>query len=69
MLGSLVSFAQDDCTTPLIATTGTNTAPAITGTYEAACYNLTADNLGGPIYGLWYTYTPVSSGEVTVSSN
>ena len=69
MLGSLVSFAQADCTTPLVATTGTNTAPAITGVFEGACYNLTADNAAGPIYGIWYTYTPVSDGEVTINSN
>ncbi|WP_293890325.1 T9SS type A sorting domain-containing protein [Flavobacterium sp.] len=69
MLGSLSLFAQDDCATPLVATTGTNTAPAITGTYEGGCYDLTADNAGGPINGLWYTFTPVSDGEITISSN
>lgn len=69
-LGSMVSFAQDDCTTPLVATVGTNTAPAISGVYEGACYALTNDNTGtGPINGLWYTYTPASAGELTISSN
>ena len=69
MLVSLSLFAQDDCTTPLPALEGTNTAPAVTGVFEAACFNLTADNAGGPIYGLWYSYTPVSDGEITINSN
>ena len=69
LLGSLSLFAQADCATPLVATTGTNTAPAVTGTYEAGCFNLTADNAGGPIYGLWYAYTPATDGEVTIDSN
>ena len=70
MLGSLVSFAQADCATPVVITTnGTTTAPAVTGVYEAACFNITADNAGGPIYGIWYSYTPVSDGEVTIDSN
>ena len=69
MLGSLCLFAQDNCTTPLFALEGTNTAPAITGTFEAACFNITADNAGGPIYGLWYSYTPVSDGEITINAN
>ena len=65
----MVSFAQDDCTTPLVATDGTNTAPAITGVYEGGCYGLTATDAGGTMNGLWYTYTPASDGEVTISSN
>ena len=69
MLGSLSLFAQDDCATPLVATTGTNTAPAVAGNYETACFDLATDNAGGPIYGLWYTFTPVSDGEVTIDSN
>ncbi|MEO5777154.1 MAG: T9SS type A sorting domain-containing protein [Flavobacterium sp.] len=69
LLGSLSSFAQDDCATPLTATLGTNTAPAIGGNFEAACFDITADNLGGPIYGLWYEYTATADGEVTVNSN
>ena len=70
LLGSLSSFSQDDCSTPLVAVVGTNTAPAITGVYAGACYQLTADNTGaGPINGLWYTYTPSSDGELTISSN
>jgi hypothetical protein len=69
MLGSFSLFAQDDCTTPLVAVVGTNTAPAVTGTWESGCFNLTADNAGGPINGLWYTYTPASDGEVTVNAN
>ena len=68
-LGSMVSFAQDDCTTPLVATDGTNTAPAITGVYEGGCYALTATDAAGPMNGLWYTYTPASDGELTISSN
>ena len=69
MLGSLSLFAQDDCASPLFALEGTNTAPAVTGTFEGACFNLTADNAGLPIYGLWYSFTPVSDGEVTVNAN
>ncbi|MDN3677087.1 T9SS type A sorting domain-containing protein [Flavobacterium paronense] len=69
LLGSLSSFAQDDCSTPLVAVIGTNTAPAVAGVWEASCFNLTADNTGGPINGLWYSYTPTSDGEVTISSD
>ena len=70
MLGSSALFAQDDCTTPIVITSnGTVTAPAITGAFEAACFNLTADSTGGPINGLWYSYTPASDGEVTITSN
>lgn len=69
MLGSLSLFAQDDCSTPLLASVGTNTAPAITGIYDGACYNFTTDNAGGPIAGLWYTYTPLSDGEVTITTD
>ena len=65
----MVSFAQDDCTTPLVATDGLNTAPAITGIYEGGCYGFTATDAGGTINGLWYTYIPASDGELTISSN
>ena len=70
MLGSLVSFAQGNCASAVaITTNGTTTSPAVTGVFEAACFNLTADNAGGPIYGNWYSFTPVSDGEVTITSN
>lgn len=69
MLGSLSSFAQDDCTTPLDATEGTNTAPAVTGTWEGACFDVTLTDAGDPMAGLWYSFTPVSDGEVNINSN
>jgi hypothetical protein len=71
MLGWLSSFGQNDCATPLVATIGTNTAAAISssGSYNAACYNLTTTESGGTLNGLWYTYTPDSDGEVTINTN
>jgi hypothetical protein len=69
LLGSISLFAQDDCTTPLVATVGSNTAPAVIGTWEGGCFNLATTDAGAPMAGLWYTYTPASDGEVTISSN
>ena len=69
LLGSISLFAQDDCTTPLVATAGTNTAPAVIGTWESGCFDLATTDAGAPMAGLWYTYTPTSDGEVTISSN
>ena len=70
MLGSLVTFAQGDCASAVaITTNGTTTSPAVTGVFEAACFNLTAASGGGSINGNWYSYTPVSDGELHISSN
>lgn len=70
MLVAMFSFAQGDCSTPLVANVGLNTAPAVTGTYAGACYQLTADNTGtGPINGIWYSYTPTANGELNINSN
>ena len=71
-LGTLSASAQYDCATDAIVLTanGTYTAPDVTGTFETGCYTSAADNTGlGPIYGLWYKYTPSTSGEVTLTSN
>lgn len=70
MLGSTALFAQDDCATPIAITAdGTITAPAPAGTFEAACFNITTDNTGGPLYGVWYSYTATGDGEVTITSD
>ena len=69
-IANLSSFSQNDCSSAIaITTNGTFTAPTITGTYSESCYAGTTDSVGGQIYGVWYSYTPVSSGEVTISSD
>ena len=76
-LGSLSASAQYDCTDPIILTTnGTITAPDVSGTFnDGVCYNsatTSADNVNnpsGPMYGLWYSFTPTASGQVTLSSD
>ena len=76
-LGSLSASAQYDCTDPIVLTTnGTITAPDVSGTfYDGVCYThatTSADNVNnpsGPMYGLWYSFTPTASGEVTLNSN
>ena len=69
-LGSLTAFAQYDCTGSVdITINGVVSVPDVTGTFATGCYNDTFDNTGtGPIYGMWYTYTPASSGEITMTS-
>ncbi|WP_395061583.1 T9SS type A sorting domain-containing protein [Flavobacterium sp.] len=68
---SLSTFAQDECATAIpITANGTTTAPAITGVFVSGCYTHTFDNTGtGPINGLWYSFTPTTSGEVVISSD
>jgi len=71
-LGTLSASAQYDCATDAIVltTNGTYTAPDVTGTFEPSCYTDTNDNTGtGAMYGLWYQFTPTSSGEVTLTSD
>jgi len=71
-LGSLSASAQYDCATDAIELTanGTYTAPDVTGTFETGCYTDAFDNTGtGAIYGLWYKYTPASSGQITLTSD
>jgi hypothetical protein len=70
-LGSLVGYAQSDCGNPIVITgSSTVTAPAVDGVFETGCYTHTADNTGtGPINGIWYSFTPTESGEVTIDTN
>ena len=76
-LGSLSASAQYDCATDAIVltTNGTYTAPDVTGTFLSGCYNHTTtapDNVAspsGPIYGLWYKFTPTDTGTVTITSD
>lgn len=61
------SNAQLTCATATAATAGTNTAPAITGTYQTSC-----DTTNGDIttpHGIWYSYTPTSNGQLVISSD
>lgn len=74
ILGSWGASAQTSCATATaITTNGTFTAPAITGTYAANCYNDTETTddgaTPGPIYGTWFAYTPTANGLATFSSN
>ena len=66
----LTSFGQGSCGTPVVLTTnGTYTAAAITGTYSNSCYNNATNSTSGAIYANWYSFTPASTGEVTLNSN
>ena len=76
-LGSLTASAQLDCATDAIVltTNGTYTAPDVIGSFEPGCYTNTTtspDNVTSPsgtILGLWYKYTPATSGEITLTSD
>lgn len=61
--------AQGTCATAVnIPGNGTITAPAITGTYQLACNNVNGELTSGA-YGIWYSFTPASNGQVTISSD
>jgi hypothetical protein len=65
VLGISNSFAQLTCATATVLTTnGTYTTAAITGTYKVSCYNPPAAAKGN-----WYAFTPISNGEISISSN
>lgn len=51
----------------VISTNGTYTAASITGTYFAGCP--TGSPSPAPTNGAWYSFTPTSSGSVTISSD
>jgi len=63
--GTAAMKAQLSCASPQnIATNGTITAPAITGTFQAGCWAP-----GATPTAIWYTYTAILNGEVTISSD
>lgn len=70
LLVGVSSFAQLSCDAPMVLTSnGTVTCPAITGTYKTSCFGDTQTSTGGAMKGNWYTYTPASNGEITLSSD
>jgi hypothetical protein len=67
---SLPSYSQNDCSTAIaININGITTTPTIAGTYSESCYAGNTDNVGGTLYGVWYSFTPSSSGEVVITSD
>jgi len=70
-LGALTASAQSDCANAVALTAnGITTAPAVTGTFQTGCYTDAFDNTGtGSINGIWYKYTPTTSGQITISSD
>lgn len=62
--------AQLSCASPTVITqTGSFVAPAVTGTYATTCYNSPTTDAGGVMNGIWYSFTPATSGQVTINSN
>ncbi|KAB1154966.1 T9SS type A sorting domain-containing protein [Flavobacterium luteum] len=63
-------FAQASCAAAkAITANGTINAPAITGTYSNPCLGGTLNDAGTALKSIWYKYTPVSNGEITISSD
>jgi hypothetical protein len=70
IVGFLKIYAQSDCANAIVITTnGIISAPAINGFFSNNCYNHTLDSNGGTIHSIWYSFTPTSNGEVTITSN
>lgn len=70
IVGFLKTYAQSDCANAIaITTNGTISAPAVDGVFSNNCYNHTLDSNGGTIFAIWYSFTPTSNGEVTITSN
>jgi hypothetical protein len=70
MLMTSVFYGQGSCSSPIVlATNGTVTVSAISGTYANNCFNNATTDGGGTIMANWYSFTPASTGEVTLNSN
>lgn len=66
----LKCYAQSDCANAIVITSnGLISSPAIDGFFSNSCYNHTLDSNGGTIHSIWYSFTPTSNGEVTITSN
>lgn len=70
LLVSFYATAQLTCATATsISVNGNITVPALTGTYGNNCWGGTTTDSNTPLKSIWYSYTPISNGEVTISSN
>jgi Secretion system C-terminal sorting domain/Fibronectin type III domain/Carbohydrate binding domain len=75
VLGITSANAQGSCANAIdITANGTITVPAVVGTLEEICYPGTTtspdnSNPNAPMSGIWYKYTPASSGIVAINSN
>ncbi|WP_162127755.1 T9SS-dependent choice-of-anchor J family protein [Flavobacterium phycosphaerae] len=71
-LGYFTAEAQFDCATDAVEIMDNgiiSTPNTIDGNYAIGCFNDTVDSNGDPIYGIWYTFTPDTNGEVKINSN
>jgi len=69
--GALSASAQLDCANAVVlSANGITTTPTINGTFQTGCYTDAFDYTGtGAINGIWYKYTPTTSGQITISSD